>query len=64
MGVPVVVHWKRIQLVSMRMQVPSLASLRGLRIGIAVSCGVGGRHGSDAQIWRCCGCGIGQQLQV
>ena len=31
-GVPTVVQWKRIRLVSMRMQVRSLASLSGLRI--------------------------------
>jgi len=31
-GVPVVAQWKRTQLGSVRMRVPSLASLRGLRI--------------------------------
>ena len=30
MGVPIVVQWKQIRLVSMRMQVRSLASLSGL----------------------------------
>ena len=34
----------------MRMQVQSLVSLSGLRIRIAVSCGVGHRHGSDP-VW-------------
>ena len=32
MGVPIVAQWKQIQLVSMRMQVQSLASLSRLRI--------------------------------
>ena len=32
MGVPIVVQWKQIQLGIMRLQVPSLASLSGLRI--------------------------------
>ena len=37
------------------MQVPSLASLSGLRIGVAVSCGVGCRRGSDlALLWLWC----------
>ena len=31
----------------MRTWVPSLALFSGLRIGVAVSCGVGCRHGSD-----------------
>ena len=31
LGVPVVAQWKQTQLVSMRMQVPSLVSLSGLR---------------------------------
>ena len=44
-------QWKQNCLVAMRMQVRSLALLGGLRIwGIAVSCGVGGRHGSDAAL--------------
>jgi len=39
----------------MRLQVPSLASLSGLRIGIAVSCGVGCRHSSDPTLlWLWC----------
>ena len=29
--------------------------------GIAVCCGVGGRH---VQIWRCYGCGVDWQLQL
>ena len=32
MGVPIVVQWKRIQLVSLRMWIRSLASISGLRI--------------------------------
>ena len=32
LGVPVVVQQKQIQIISVRMQVPSLASLSGLRI--------------------------------
>ena len=40
------------QVGSMKMQVRSLASLSGLRIGVAVSCGVGCRHGWDlAWLW-------------
>ena len=31
-GVPVMVQWKQIQLGTIRLQVPSLASLSGLRI--------------------------------
>ena len=45
----------RTQLVSMRMQVGSLASLSGLGSGVAVSCGVGCRCGSDPVwlwLWR------------
>ena len=43
---------KQIQLVSMRMRVQSLTLLSGLSIGIAVSCGIGSRHGSDlALLW-------------
>ena len=41
------VRWKRIQVASMRMRVPSPASLSGV-----VSCGVGHRLGSDlARLW-------------
>ena len=32
LGVPIVVQWKRIQLGTMRLRVPSLALLSGLRI--------------------------------
>ena len=40
---------------SMRMWVQSLASLSGLRIGVAVSCGVGHRCGSDpVWLWLRC----------
>ena len=46
---------KQIQLGTMRLQVWSLASLSGLGSGVAVSCGVGRRRGSDLgllQLWR------------
>ena len=47
-----VVQWKQTRLGTMKFWVPSLALLRGLRIGIAVSCGVGRRCGSDlAWMW-------------
>ena len=42
-GVPAVVQWKQIRLLSMRMWVRSLASLSGLGSGVAMSCGVGHR---------------------
>ena len=39
----------------MRLQVQSLASLSGLRIGVAVSCGIGHRQDSDlAFLWLWC----------
>ena len=60
-GVPVLVQGKQIRLGTMRLWVRSLALLSGLRSGIAVSCGVGHRHGSDPS---CCGCGVGQWLQL
>ena len=50
-------QWKGILLASMRMLVRSLALLSGLRIWhcIAVSCGVGCRHGSDSVLlWLWC----------
>ena len=48
LGVPTVAQWKQIYLVSMRTQFQSLFSLSG----IAVSCGVGHRCGSDsALLW-------------
>ena len=46
-GVPFVAWLKRIQLGTMRLQVQSLASFSRLRTGVAVSCGVGLRRGSD-----------------
>ena len=54
MGVPSMAQWKRIQLASMRTWVRSLALLSGLRIGVAVSCGIGHRFGLDPmllQLW-------------
>ena len=48
-------RWLRTQLVSMRMQVRSLASLHGLRVGVAVSCGISHRRGSDpVLVWLLC----------
>ena len=39
----------------MRMQVQSLALLSGLGSGVAMSCGVGHRHGSDPTfLWLWC----------
>ena len=38
----------------MRTQVQSVASISGLRIGIAVSCGVGRRWGSDPVLLLLC----------
>ena len=40
-------QWKQILLVSMRMQIRSLASISGLRIWCCCGCGVGHRHGLD-----------------
>ena len=52
-GVPAVAQWKQIWLASMRTQVWSLASLSGLRIWRCY------------ELWcRCCGCGVGHQLQL
>ena len=51
-GVPIVAQQHPTQLVSMRTQVLSLASLSGLRIWVAVNHGVGCRCGSDlALLW-------------
>ena len=51
-GVPVGAQQKLTQLVSMRRQVQSLASLSGLRIHVAVTCGIGRRRQSDlAWLW-------------
>ena len=46
MGVPIMVQWKRIRLVTMRLQVRSLASLSGLWI----------RH--CLGLWCSCRCGL------
>ena len=43
-------QWKQIQLGTMRLQFPSVALLRGLRISVAVSCGVGHRRSSDLEL--------------
>ena len=55
LGVLIVTQQKRIRLGTMRFQVRSLTSLSGLKIGIAVSCGVGLRRGSDPTLlWLWC----------
>ena len=54
-GVPIMVQPKRIQLGTMRLQVRSLASLSGLRISVAMSCGVDHRCGWDLTLlWLWC----------
>ena len=55
-GVPVVAQWWWTQLVSMRTWAWSLASLSGCwGSGVAMSCGVGWRHGSDPTLlWLWC----------
>ena len=47
------VQWEQIRLGTIRLQVPSLASLSGLnRSRVAMSCGIGHRYGSDlALLW-------------
>ena len=60
-GVPVMVQRKWIWLGTMRLRVWSLASISGLKICIAVSCGV---VQDVARIWHCCGCGVGRQQQL
>ena len=60
MGVPVVVQWKRIWLVSIRMQVRSLTLLSGLRIRRCHDLWC--RLQTWSQICYCCGFGVGQQL--
>ena len=46
---------KRIRLGTMRLWVRALALLRGRESGVAVSCGVGRRRGSDpALLWLWC----------
>ena len=63
-GVPIVAQWKQIQLRTMRFQVRSLASLSGLRIRHCheLWCGSQTRLGSEAQILRSCGSGVGRHL--
>ena len=58
-GFPIVVQRKQIQLVSVRMQVWSLASLRGLGIQRCRERCVSHRHGSDPSC-----CGVGRQLEL
>ena len=54
-GVPIVVQWKWIRLVFMRMGFRSLASLSELGSGVAMNCGVGCRCGSHlALLWLWC----------
>ena len=52
-GGPITVQQKHTLLVSMRTQVQSLALLSGLRILVAMSCGVGRRPGSDPALRGC-----------
>ena len=48
-------HRKQIRLVSMRMWIQFLALLSGSGSGVAISCGVGGRCGSDPTfLWLWC----------
>ena len=61
------VQQKRIRLGTMKLWVQSLASLSGLRIQLAVSCGIGCRRGLDLMLlwlWYCCGSGVGRQQQL
>ena len=55
LGVPAVAQQKRIQLVSKRKQVQSLALLSGGGSGVAISCGIGHTHGlnpaNPALLW-------------
>ena len=62
LGVPAVVKWKRIRLVSMMVWVRSLALISGLRIQCCCElwCSSQMRLGSGVE----CGCGVGQQLQL
>ena len=59
-GVPVMAQWQQTQLVSMRMQVRSLALLSGLKIQCCheLWCRL------QTWILHCCGCAVGQQLEV
>ena len=50
------------EIVSIRMQVQSLASLSGLRM--QHRCKLWCKSQMPAQIQCCCGCGIGQQVQL
>ena len=57
-GVPILAQWKRIWLGSMRTHIRTLASLSGLRIWCCRELW------SQMQLWYCCGCGVGWQLQL
>ena len=59
-GVPIVVQWKWIWLVSMRMEAQSLTSLSGLWIQRCPELWCR----SQMQLGSCYGCGIGQWLQL
>ena len=59
MGVPIAAQRKLIRLGTTSLWVQSLASLSGLRTGVAVSHGIGRRRSLDPALR---GCGIGQQL--
>ena len=53
-------QWKQIRLASMRMRVQSRPRSVGRETGVALSCGVGCRCGSDPNF---CGCGHKEQKQ-
>ena len=62
LGVPEVAQWKQIWAASMRTQVQSLSSLNELRIWHCHELWY--KVAEAARIWCCCGCGVGQQLQL
>ena len=55
-------QWKQIQLGTMKLRVPSLSFLSGFRIRRCRELWL--YVAEAAQIWRCCGCGVGQWLQL
>ena len=63
-GVPIVAQWKQIRLGTVRLRVPSLASLSELRIQHCHELWYGIWVADEAQIGRCCDCGIGARPQL
>ena len=60
-------QWLTIQLGTMGFQVQSLALLGGLRIWCCSELWCRSQawlRSGMAQIWSCCGCGVGQQQQL